>query len=74
MVAKVLLLVAGGVMTIVATAGILDASGKDREVERAFGISAERVAASVGAGLWLVLVGGVVELAAGAASRSGADD
>jgi hypothetical protein len=28
----------------------------------------------VGAGLWLVLVGGVVELAAGAASRSGADD
>lgn len=74
MVAKVLLLVAGGVTSIVAVAGILDATGKDREVEQAFGIAAERVKASVGSGLWLVLVGGIVGLAAGAASRSGADD
>jgi hypothetical protein len=72
--AKVLLLVAGGVTTIVAVAGILDATGKDHEVERAFGISSDRVSAEVGIGLWLVAAGGLAELAAGAAARSIVDE
>lgn len=74
MAAKVLLLVAGGVTTIVAIAGILDATGKDHEVERAFGISSDRVSAEVGIGLWLVAAGGLAELAAGAAARSDIDE
>ncbi|HTH07041.1 MAG TPA: hypothetical protein VL916_14275 [Ilumatobacteraceae bacterium] len=74
MAAKVMLLVAGGVTTIVAVAGVIDASGKDHEVEEAFGIPADRVSASVGAGLWFVALGGVAELTAGAISRHGADE
>lgn len=64
--AKVALLAAGAVVTIVAVAGIADATAKDEEVEDEFGIPADRVAAEVGAGLWVVAVAGVALLAAGA--------
>jgi hypothetical protein len=70
MAAKVLFLAAGCVTTIVAIAGILDATSKDHEVEEAFGIPADRVSASVGAGLWFVALGGISELAAGTVSRA----
>ena len=74
MAAKVLFLAAGGVTTIVAVAGVLDAASKDHEVEEAFGIPADRVSASVGPGLWFVALGGVSELAAGAIARIPADE
>jgi hypothetical protein len=65
--AKVALLAAGAVTAIVAVAGIVDATAKDEEVEDEFGISADRVAAEVGTGLWVVAVAGVALVAAGAA-------
>jgi hypothetical protein len=68
-VAKVALLAAGAVTSIVAVAGIVDAISKDEEVESEFGIPADRVVAEVGAGLWLVAAGGVGLLAAGAAAE-----
>ena len=74
MAAKVLFLAAGCVTTIVAVAGILDATSKDHEVEEAFGIPADRVSASVGAGLWFVALGGISELAAGALSRAATEE
>ena len=64
--AKVALLAAGAVTAIVAIAGIVDATAKDEEVEDEFGIPADRVVADVGTGLWVVAVGGVSLLAAGA--------
>ena len=64
--AKVALLAAGAVTTIVAIAGIVDATAKDEEVEDEFGIPADRVAADVGTGLWVVAVAGVALIAAGA--------
>jgi len=64
--AKVALLVAGAVTAIVAVAGIVDATGKDEEVEDEFGIPADRVVAEVGTGLWLAAAAGVALLAAGA--------
>lgn len=64
--AKVALLVAGAVTAIVGVAGIVDATGKDEEVEDEFGIPADRVVAEVGTGLWLVAAAGVALLAAGA--------
>jgi hypothetical protein len=64
-IAKVALLVAGGITAVVALAGIVDASSKAAQVESQFGIPPGRVVTAVGAGLWLVAVGGLVELAAG---------
>jgi hypothetical protein len=74
MAAKVLFLAAGCITTVVAIAGILDATSKDHEVEEAFGIPADRVSASVGAGLWFVALGGISELAAGALSKATSDE
>ena len=65
--AKVALLAAGAVTAIVAVAGIADATAKDEEVEREFGIPADRVVADVGTGLWVVAVAGVSLLGSGAA-------
>lgn len=66
-VAKVALLVTGAVTAIVAVANIVDARAKDEEVQEEFGIPADRVAAEVGPGLWLVAAGGAAMLVAGAA-------
>jgi hypothetical protein len=63
--AKVALVAAGAVTSIVAVAGIVDALGKDEEVEDAFGIPADRVVAEVGAGLWCVAAAGALLLTAG---------
>ena len=67
---KIALIVAGGVTAVIALAGILDASGKADKVQDEFAIPAERVQADVGAGLWLVLLGGLVEIGAGVTARS----
>ena len=67
MAAKVALLAAGAVTAIVAIAGIVDATAKDEEVEDEFGIPADRVAAEVGTGLWVVSVAAIALLAAGTA-------
>jgi hypothetical protein len=67
---KVALVVAGGVTAVIALAGIVDTSGKAEEVEAEFAIPADRVAATVGAGAWLVALGGVVEVAGGVLARS----
>lgn len=63
-VAKVVLLVTGGVSAVVAVAGIVDASSKAAQVEAEFALAPGRVLAEVGPGLWLVGVAGIVELAA----------
>lgn len=65
---KFALVVAGGVTAVIAAAGILDTSGKADAVQEEFAIPADRVTAEVGSGLWLVLLGGVVLLAAGIAA------
>jgi hypothetical protein len=67
---KMALVVAGGVTAVIAIAGVLDASGKADKVQEEFAIPAERVQSEVGTGLWLVTLGGVVELAAGLLARS----
>jgi hypothetical protein len=67
---KIALIVAGGVTAVIAVAGILDTSGKADKVQEEFAIPAERVQAEVGTGLWLVALGGVVEIAAGVLARS----
>ena len=67
---KIALIVAGGVTAVIAVAGILDTSAKADKVQDEFAIPADRVAAEVGAGLWLVVVGGVLEVAAGVLARS----
>jgi hypothetical protein len=67
---KIALIVAGGVTAVIAIAGILDASGKAEEVQDEFAIAAERVQAEIGPGLWLVVLGGLVEIAAGVLARS----
>ena len=69
--AKIAMLAAGAITAIVAVAGIVDATAKDDEVEEEFGIAAERVAAEVGIGLWVVAISGVALLAAGAAVENG---
>jgi hypothetical protein len=72
--AKVALLAAGTVTVVVAVAAIVDATGKDDEVADRFGIPADRVAAQIGVGLWLVAAAGVVLAVAGAALQNTADD
>lgn len=67
---KIALIVAGGVTAVIAIAGVLDTSGKAEKVQEEFAISSERVQAEVGTGLWLVTLGGVVEVAAGVLARS----
>ena len=67
---KMVLVVAGGVTAVIAIAGVLDASGKADKVQEEFAIPAERVQSEVGTGLWLVTLGGVVEVAAGLLTRS----
>jgi hypothetical protein len=67
---KIALVVAGGVTAVIAFAGIIDTSGKADAVQEEFAIPADRVSATVGAGAWLVALGGVVEVAAGVLARS----
>jgi hypothetical protein len=66
---KIALIVAGFVTGVIAVAGILDTSNKAEKVQDEFAIQSDRVSAEVGAGLWLVAVGAIVELAGGVAAR-----
>jgi hypothetical protein len=66
---KIALIVAGFVTGVVATAALLDTSNKAEKVQDEFAIPSGRVAADIGAGLWLVAVGAISELAAGVAAR-----
>jgi len=66
---KITLLVAGFVTAVIAIAGVVDTSSKAAKVEDEFAIPAGRVAAEIGAGLWLVAVGAVGEFGAGVAAR-----
>jgi hypothetical protein len=66
---KVALIGAGFVTVVIAVAGILDTTNKGEQVRDEFAIAADRVEARVGVGLWLVLVGGVLEAAGGLAAR-----
>jgi hypothetical protein len=67
--ARVALVAAGAVTSVVAVAGIADATSKDEEVEEEFGIDAARVVAEVGTGLWIVAAAGIALLAAGAVAE-----
>jgi hypothetical protein len=67
---KIALIVAGGVTSVIAVAGILDTAGKADKVQEEFAIPADRVQATVGSGVWLVVLGGVVQVAAGVLVRS----
>ena len=60
----------GGVTAVIAVAAVLDTSGKAETVQEEFAIPADRVGAEVGTGLWVVLLGGGLELAAGLTVRS----
>ena len=65
-----LALFATGVATLViAAAAIVDTTGKAEQVEQEFAIPAGRVTASVGPGLWIVALGGALELAGGAVAH-----
>jgi hypothetical protein len=66
---KIAMIVAGFVTGVIAVAGIIDTRGKAEQVRDEFAIGADRVAAEVGAGLWLVAGGAIVELAGGVAAR-----
>lgn len=67
---KIALVVAGGVTAVIAVAGILDTSGKEGAVQDEFAIPADRVTSEVGTGLWLVALGGALELAGGLVART----
>lgn len=70
--AKAGLFVAGAATVVIAVAGIVDTTRKAQQVEREFAIPAGRVEASVGPGLWVVAVGGALEVAGGVAVDRGA--
>lgn len=62
---KVALVVTGIATSVIAVAGIVDTTGKAEQVQDEFAIPAGRVSASVGPGLWLVAVGGALEITGG---------
>jgi hypothetical protein len=67
---KIALLIAGGVTIVIAVVHMVDAGSKARDIEMQFGIPAGDVRAQIGAGLYLVIVGGVGLLAAGLQART----
>jgi hypothetical protein len=66
---KLALVIAGFATLVIAVAAIVDTTGKAEQVEQEFAIPAGRVSASVGPGLWVVAVGGALELAGGVAAH-----
>lgn len=67
---KIVLLIAGGVTIVIALVHMVDAGSKASDIEMQFGIPAGDVQAQIGAGLYLVVVGGVGLLAAGLQART----
>lgn len=69
---KIALIVAGGVTSVIAIAGLVDTSGKADSVADEFAIPADRTSAEVGSGLWLVTAAGLAEVLAGVMARPAA--
>jgi hypothetical protein len=67
---KITLLISGGVTIVIAVVHMVDAGSKARDIEVQFGIPAGNVAAQVGVGLYLVILGGLGLLAAGLQART----
>jgi hypothetical protein len=67
---KIALLISGGVTIVIAIVHMVDAGSKARDIEQQFGIPAGDVRAQIGAGLYLVVVGGVGLLASGLQART----
>lgn len=67
---KISLLIAGGVTIVIAVVHMVDAGSKARDIEVQFGIPAGDVAAQIGVGLYLVVLGGLGLLAAGLQART----
>lgn len=67
---KIALLITGGVTIVIALVHMVDAGSKAKDIEVQFGIPAGDVRAQIGAGLYLVVVGGVGLLAAGLQART----
>ncbi len=66
---KPALWVTGGITTVIAVVAIADVEAKAGLLEKRFGVPSDSVAASVGAGLWLVALGGASMLVAGLFAR-----
>ena len=67
---KVALLIAGGVILVIALVHMANVGSKANDIEEQFGIPTGDVRATVGAGLYIVIAGGVAILAAGLRART----
>src|SRR5262245_60410058 len=67
---KVLLLITGAIVVIIAIVNMVDAGSKAHDIQMQFGIPAEDVKAKIGIGLYLVVIGGVGLVAAGLRVRT----
>jgi len=67
---KVALLIAGGVTLVIALVHMANVGSKANDIEQQFGIPTGDVRADVGAGLYIVIAGGVAVLAAGLRART----
>ena len=67
---KVALLIAGGVTLVIALVHMANVGSKASDIEQQFGIPTGDVRADVGAGLYIVIAGGVAVLAAGLRART----
>jgi hypothetical protein len=70
---RAVLLVAGGVTTIIAAVDLADASAKAERIEDEFGVPADAVRSSAGVGLWVLLAAGIGLLVAGLLAPRGDD-
>jgi hypothetical protein len=67
---KVLLLISGAIVAIIAIVNMVDAGSKAHDIQMQFGIPAEDVKAKIGIGLDLVVIGGAGLVAAGLRVRT----
>jgi len=67
---KVLLLISGAIVAIIAVVNMVDAGSKAHDIQMQFGIPAGDVKAKIGIGLYLVVIGGVGIVAAGLRVRT----
>jgi hypothetical protein len=67
---KVALLIAGGVTLVIALVHMANVGSKANDIQQQFGIPTGDVRAEIGAGLYVVVAGGVAILAAGLRART----
>jgi hypothetical protein len=67
---KVALLIAGGVTLVIALVHMANVGSKANDIQQQFGIPTGDVRAEIGAGLYVVVAGGVAVLAAGLRART----